>query len=220
MRYDAATHTLHLERKDCHCGDGTQSRRIACPACNGTGNGPRGGKGKCRKCYGSGNAYDHDNRVPCRRCGGEYRDHDPENICDNAPEGLVQSLPWAVVRQDRAQSFAEAYIGTGLFSCTDYGRAWDAADDAALIAKIKGDERRTQATKIARKTDDPLVYQVATGIVVLLTPNGYSPVAYFDDMAAVCERASAHLPADVAMMIGTRYHAETGGNGTMLAVML
>jgi hypothetical protein len=217
MRYDAQTHTLHLERKDCSCGDGTQSRRIDCPGCKGTGKGPRGGRNGCRKCYGSGNAWDHDNRVPCTRCNGDYINHDPENWCDKAPAGLVQSLPWAVVRQDRSQSFAEAYLGTGLFSCTDYGTAWDANDDAALIATLKSEERHTQAIKICRKTDDPLVYLVATGIVVILTPNGYSPVAYFDDMDAVCAEASAHLPADVAMMIGTRYHAMTGGNGTALA---
>jgi hypothetical protein len=42
-------------------------------------------------------------------------------------------------------------------------------------------------------------------------------MAYYDDMTAVCERASAHLPAGVAMMIGVQYHAATGGNGTMLA---
>lgn len=220
MRYDATTHTLHLERKDCHCGDGTQSRRIDCPTCKGTGNGPRGGSKGCRKCYGSGNAYDHDNRVPCQKCGGDYRNADPETICDYAPPGLVQSLPWAVVRQDRAQSFAEAYIGTGLFSCTDYGRAWESPNDLDLIDSIKADERHTQATKIARKTDDPSVYLVATGIVVILTPYGYSPVAYFDDMDEVCRRASAHLPADVSMMIGSMYHAQTGGNGTMLAVSL
>jgi hypothetical protein len=155
--------------------------------------------------------------VPCTRCNGDYINHSPENWCDYAPAGLVQSLPWAVVRQDRSQSFAEAYLGTGLFSCTDYGTAWDANDDAALIAAIKADERHTQAIKICRKTDDPLVYLVATGIVVILTPNGYSPVAYFDDMDAVCERASAHLPAEVAMAIGTRYYHLTGGNGTALA---
>ena len=141
MRYDAATHTLHLGKKNCWCGDGTQSRKMPCPTCNGTGKGPRGGRNGCRKCYGSGNAYDHDNRVPCSKCGGDYIDHDDENWCDNAPAGLVQSLPWAVMRQNRAQSFAEAYLGTGLFSCTDYGTAWSQNDNDGLISHIKSDER-------------------------------------------------------------------------------
>ena len=217
MRYDATTHTLHLEKKDCWCGDGTHSGKVTCSACKGTGDGPRGGKGKCRPCYGRGTTHDHAIRVPCGKCGGNYQNAEDESICDSAPDGLVQSLPWAVVRQDRAQSFAESYLGTGLFSCTDYGRAWDADDDDALISSLKGEERHTQATKIAQKTDDKAVYRVATGIVVVLTPNGYSPMAYYDDMTAVCERASAHLPAGVAMMIGVQYHAATGGNGTMLA---
>lgn len=225
MRYDAKTRTLHLERKNCTNCDfyepvGHNCGYMDCPKCKGTGNGPRGGKGKCQQCYGRRIVPDHDNPVLCRKCGGDYIDADEENRCDNAPDGILYELPWAVVRQNRAQSFAEAYLGTGLYSATDYGTAWNADDDIALIQKVLEEERRVQAVKITEKTDDPKVLRLADGMVIIVTPNGYSPMAYTGDMDAVCAKAAAHLPAEQAMMLGSMYHAATGGNGTALAAIL
>ena len=57
-------------------------------------------------------------------------------------------------------------------------------------------------------------------MVIIVTPNGYSPMAYVGDMDAVCAKAAAHLPAEQAMMLGSAYHAATGGNGTALAAIL
>lgn len=225
MRYDAKTRTLHLGRKNCTNCDfyepvGYNCGYMDCPKCKGTGNGPRGGKGKCQGCYGRGTVPDHDNPVPCRKCGGNYVDADEENRCDTAPDGILYEMPWAVVRQNRAQSFAEAYLGTGLYSCTDYGTAWNSDDDNALIEKVLSEERRTQAVKITTATDDPKVLRLADGIVIILTPNGYSPMAYIGDMDAVCQQAAAHLPAEQAALLGAAYYAATGGNGTALAALL
>lgn len=185
MRYDADTHTLHLGRKDCWCEDGTQNFVGPCPKCDGTGKGPRGGARGCKTCYGSGTKVDPTRTMTCTRCHGEPIGFEVENWCDTAPSEMVQALPHKVTRSDRRQSFLESYIGVGLWSVTDYGRAWEANDAESLIAHVRAEETHVQATKVARKTDDERVLQVCDGIRIDVHPNGYTVVGYFADGAPI-----------------------------------
>lgn len=119
---------LVLGKQDCpNCAHqptpGTYPGHRTCPGCDGTGNGPRGGRGKCRKgfvhtfplgtvltdgyvidrpCY-RGSKYgerctvpDFENRIPCPSCNGDYRMADDEGITDQLPQAareLVAALP-------------------------------------------------------------------------------------------------------------------------------
>jgi hypothetical protein len=183
MIHDADARTLTLDFKDCYCDDGTQNGRKDCPTCKGTGCGPRGGKGKCRPCHGSGWLVDTANPVPCQRCKGDWQHSIPENWTDNAPDAVVQALPHKVVRIQRRQTALESLIGIGLWSCTDYGTAWAENDDEALIAKVRADERHVQACKVTRKTDDPQVLALCDGILIDVHPNGYNVVGFFSKEA-------------------------------------
>lgn len=188
MRYDAQTRTLHLGRTDCRCEDGTQNYVGPCPRCDGTGNGPRGGARGCKGCYGSGRKVDPTRTMPCTRCGGDFKDHDEENWTDRVPSEIVQALPHFIVKSRHRQTFVEAYIGVGLWSCTDYGRRWEAleAPDATgddLIAEVIAEETFVQACKVARKTDDPRVLSLCDAIVIQVHPNGYNVVPFYGDLA-------------------------------------
>jgi hypothetical protein len=179
MQYDPTTHTLVLGKKDCYCGDGTQNGRKDCPTCKGTGNGPRGGARKCRPCMGSGWLTDPDNPVTHDRCGGAWEAFEDESLYDFVDGDIVRLLPVVVRRLNRGQSFLEAYIGVGLYSATDYGRAWDSDDDEALIAKVREDYFTVQGTKIARKTADPHIAEMCNHILIDVHPNGYNVVGVF-----------------------------------------
>jgi hypothetical protein len=197
VRLDPTTRLVHLERKDCHCGDGTQNGRGPCPKCKGTG---RRGNGNCRNCYGSGTIVSTDApRDTCYACKGNWQSVEEENWCDRIPSDIVQSLPHYVIRSNHRQTFVEAYIGVGLWSCTDYGRAWDstapgASDDEgdALIASVIDDETYVQATKVCRKTDDPKVLTLCDAIVIQVHPSGYNVVPYYGDLSVLAaEEVSA-----------------------------
>jgi RecJ-like exonuclease len=174
MKYNTDTHTLTLGRKDCYCGDGTMTGHHTCSTCDGSGDGIRGGKRACKTCYGSGKIYDNSIRVTCNRCNGEWRDYEDENWCDRVDDDLVRGLPFRVTRGDREQTFMEAYIGVGLYSVTDYGDAWSRLTDSELTTKVREDVHYVQATKIARKTDDPDTLEVCDEIVIDVHPNGYT----------------------------------------------
>ncbi len=179
MRYNADSHTLTLGRKDCYCGDGTMTGHYSCSKCGGTGDGPRGGARGCRSCSGYGKVYDNAIRVTCNRCHGEWRDYKDETWCDQVDDDVVRGLPFRVTRSERPQTFAEAYIGVGLYSVTDYGDAWKRMTDSELTTKVREDIHYVQATKVARKTSDPRTLQVCDEIVIDVHPYGYNVVGVF-----------------------------------------
>lgn len=228
MRYDPINRTLHLEKKNCTgCGysgrPGTESTPLPCSGCKGTGRGPRGGVRGCRKCYGSGKEYDHENRrQPCSVCRGDYVGFTTENFCDNAPAEAIAALPLAVVRQYRDQSWNESYLGLGtVWSCTDYGTAW-AGTDEDLVTRVASDlaKERVQATKIAVYDRDSDVAYLADSLVIVLTQTGYSVRPVYTEAADTPELIAAESSLELNY---TEAHAygmavyNAGGNGTMAA---
>lgn len=163
-----------LGHKNCYCEDGTQSTRIPCGECKGTGNGKRGGRGGCRKCNGSRNDYDHINRSTCSRCKGNPTNFERETLCDYLPDGVWESLTFKVIRNNAPMSIAESLIGIGcVFSCTDYGTAWKRNNDDELIASVK-ESKSHQATNIA--TDDGTICDF---IGIFVNQMGYTVKAVF-----------------------------------------
>jgi hypothetical protein len=163
----------------CHsCHDGVSPRQIKCRTCRGTGNGVRGGRGGCRTCHGSGHGYDAKDLVTCRYCDGTgYRGS--EDTCSAMPHGFLDALgvTYEVVRQDRAELMAERLFGLGFYSCGDYGDAWKANDDDALIAKVRESLNTgyTQLTKLLADHRD--VSTLSRRVVILVHRQGYSVVA-------------------------------------------
>lgn len=188
MLYNPATRTLTLARKNCHgCyGSGTTATKISCPTCKGTGRGPRGGRGKCLNCFGSGHSWDHENRAICQRCDGINPDkHEAEDWTDRVPAEALNALAVEYVTQDRAGTFNEGFLGLGsLWSCTDYGRAWDALTGpngprnvVPFLAKVVKEllDGGTQACKLLPKDYDrkSQTQTLPAGVIVQVHRNGY-----------------------------------------------
>lgn len=165
---------LILERKDCFCGDGTVAAKLTCPTCKGTGNGARGGRNGCRKCYGSGSAYDQDVRTTCLRCNGDFKDAMREDMCDRISDADWEAFEFRVYRSNRAMTWGEQHLGAGVFSCVDYG-AHRALDDEVLIKEARK-SGHVQATKIA----DSATGRVADHIGIFCADQGYSVIAVFE----------------------------------------
>lgn len=221
MLFDATNFTLTLDLKDCiRCfGRGTVPTKIACPLCNGSGNGVRGGKGKCKSCHGSGNGYDHDNPSTCEICKGSPKRASQETWTDKAPDEAVAALQLRVARQDRETSWNESYLGLGcLWSSTDYGDAWN-ADDITVLSKVRADllKDRTQACKLLAVEYDSnaKTLPIVRGLVIVVSNNGYSVRADTTLAESNAEREPGYAAAHIIGM--AVYHA--GGNGTMAAAM-
>ena len=143
MFIDYATREIILERKPCHCGDGTTSTKKwrECPKCKGTG---KRGKGRCRNCndrtayYGKElrpgyeSYYDQEDRQPCPYCKGHPEDYLPENWTDCLPDEVwlaTQSMtdptkyfvPIKIIVLHSDQSWQEQHLGSGLYTIVDYG---------------------------------------------------------------------------------------------------
>jgi hypothetical protein len=161
---------LILERKNCtNCQEGKVIKPTPCPECNGTGNGKRGGKRQCKKCYGNGKQYSWDNTQTCPQCNGNYISASPEITTDCLPENIFQALDFQVVRIDREANFNELNLGLGcLWSVGDYGAAWAKNDDKALIAEVKS-HGHNQACKVIN--DD---LKICDYIAIVVTRGGYS----------------------------------------------
>lgn len=200
MKYDPTTRTITLGRKDCtQCSIGEPGRvptRLDCLTCGGTGNGPRGGKGRCRKCFGFGNRYEQAVTETCPRCEGNFEGREEENYCDTAPLEAIQDMPIKVVLIDRDSTWNEQYLGMGaIWSTTDYGREYDKALFAArsddkeerrialdewkqdliehVSEKLQGE--RVQAVKIVRSRDDLTIKDI---ILIKVTRGGYTVSAF------------------------------------------
>lgn len=175
-----------LERKDCAwCNeDGTVAARVwnICPKCKGTG---KRGNGRCMNCNdkngyyiagpipGHVMEYDHDKRVPCRSCNGVHFQTEVENYTDRVD---VSFLPVEVLRSRREQSWAESYLGAGVYTVVDYGRNQTMSDEE-LIAPVVKELKSVQASKVVKNKDD---LQLCDKIVIITAAGGYSAIPYWE----------------------------------------
>lgn len=174
MRYDNGT--LTLDTRPCHCGDGTDAKRVRCSVCNGTGRGARGGANGCKACRGLRWEYSKTERVTCGRCNGTT--FVPENWTDDIPQAAVDDLAAniEIVRTDRHNDWVENHLGLGaLWTCQDYGRAWNGTDEAVRAAVV-AQMGRVQACKVMDYDQHRNEYSapMAAGIVVQVRRDGYS----------------------------------------------
>ena len=189
MRLNIVTRQLVMERKDCHvCDHGTVATKlyVPCPKCNGTG---KRGRGRCGNCNRPGSykptpgrilKFDHENRSTCDYCNGDYHDHEAEDIYDRIPRAIIESLPVVIVRgaQHRKMTFAEQYLGVGLYSDTDYGAHKQLADTPyALNIAADVAKNRPQACKVVKSTTD---HTLADRLLVICADQGYSIIPDWD----------------------------------------
>lgn len=209
--------TLVLEDRACSTCDGKGTRTwgpIPCSRCQGTGRGPRGGRGTCKGngtsgCF-NGRSYGTVPEYRCDHCDG--RRTVPETASNYVSPGILASIPVEVRYADRDGSWNESYLGFGcLWSSTDYGRRFEARDDAALVAEVRAGQ--AQACAITRELDDGEL-RLADVIVVTVTRSGYAPRAGWTDSPA--GDGSRELGRDAALAVGAAVLA-AGGNGTMAA---
>jgi hypothetical protein len=200
-----------LESTACTCTysgkPGTVAKRISCPKCGGTGNGLKGGRNGCKKCYGFGTTYSDTETVTCTACNGTALV--PENNCNTMPDEMYLSLPFKVYRHERSLTYGESLLGWGcVYSCTDYGDAFSASDES-VIADVRT-HLYVQLCKVANKEN-----QLCDHVGIFIARNGYSVRGVFrsDGLDAIAEIASQNSYAD-GMQQGTAI-ARDGGNGTL-----
>ena len=160
---------LVMGRKNCwHCHEGTVGTNVTCTGCQGTGR-SKSGKQKCRTCRGTKTVYNNDIRKPCDTCKGNPVNFNEETVYDHMPDAVWQSLTFKVYRHNRPITGNEALLGLGcVYSSQDYGAAWDANNDEALIASVKASGGH-QACKVAKK-DGTLCDHVG----IFVSRGGYS----------------------------------------------
>jgi hypothetical protein len=174
---------LILERKNCRsCRNGEVATKVDCPKCNGTGKGPRGGKNGCRTCHGSRVHWDWINTQTCPKCEGNYEGFESETPYDHI---YIEKndLPVKVIRDyvKRQMSFAEMYIGMGLFSCTDYGRHKNQNDEELIESAFHFDEKGTfwtQGIKLIRDNKD---LRICDHLAIVVGDQGYSVLPVFEE---------------------------------------
>ncbi len=161
--------TLEFEPRACLAchGQTTVPGRQACPSCGGSGNGPRGGKGKCKACYGFGQEPDFAHPVPCVPCEGAGRVMETEG--DTLPREIWETLPLRVYRVEREQTWNEAYLGMGcIYSVTDYGSAWSADDDNRLLAMVRETAHLPQVCQVYAEG------RPCQHVAIVVTRDGYA----------------------------------------------
>ena len=99
-----------------------------CEKCKGTG---RRGNGKCRNCNGASYSFaptnpgyvkywDHDDREPCKKCGGDYINRETENLSDNCPVTFWLDVPITMGSDaTRRMTTAESLFGAGVYTAID-----------------------------------------------------------------------------------------------------
>ena len=212
MRIDGKN--VILETKPCSCTwrgtPGLVAKTVPCPTCNGTGNGPKGGRNGCRKCHGFRTTYSETENVTCSGCNGTAIV--PETTCDGMPAGAFEALQFKVYRQNRGESYNEHLLAHGcVYSMSGSGRSMQ-TPDADLIAEVKAHGARCQVCKVSEKQ----VMCDHVGIFVNL--DGYSVRAVYNpdgsDAQAVLNRERGLMEG---MAVGTRLSG-LGLNGTMGAI--
>lgn len=210
-----------FERKNCSCSwgnsehAGKQCGYVPCPKCNGTQRTKGGkGKGRCTACYNGRNAsWKPEHLQTCEKCNGQWQNAEEEHYTDYMPDGIWQSLDFKVFRHNRPISGNEALLGFNcVYSCEDYGRAWEENNDEKLLSEVKAAKNHShQASKVC-KPDGTLCKYVG----IFVSRGGYSVRAVFDEIETaaqlLCERSKRDY-----MQEGSRTAAE-GGNGTIDAL--
>ncbi len=202
---------ITLELRPCtSCnGSGRAAKQVTCPACKGTGNGPKGGHNGCKKCSGLRYVYSRTETVTCGSCDGAG--HVPENDCDTMPDAWWQALTFKVYRHERAISFNEYLLGLGcVFSCTDYGRAYESTDEK-VIADVRA-HTWIQLCKVAKDLT------MCDHVGIFIAHNGYSVRAvYTPDAHDAIATIANERGKDEGFRVGGILAGE-GLNGTMGAV--
>ena len=179
-----------LERKDCHwCDHGKRpSKKFKeCPKCHGTG---KRGNGRCRNCndrngyYGPGQEdrkpgyvlwYDHDDKVICERCSGNWEGFDAENYTDNID---ISHLPIEVQHHsDKVLSWSSAHIGNGVYTIVDYGRHKNQTDEQ-IIEEVREELHRIQACWVVKSKDD---LTLCDKIIIHTTNDGMIAVPHWNN---------------------------------------
>ena len=119
--------------------------------------------------------------VTCGNCNGTGEVM--EDVCSYVPFSLLDNVPVRVIRSNHRQSFAEAYLGVGLWSSTDYGRH-KAQTDEELINQVR-EAKSFQPIKVVKKLPELEKYvsrydlTLPKAIVILCNDNGYSVLAEY-----------------------------------------
>lgn len=167
---------------------------VACVKCKGTG---RRGNGRCRECKRWNESWRADRRPigmvpdykrpmpggPCGSCDGtgEVLATPTDTLPAETLADVLTVCPVRMYPANRELSWSEAHLGMlrgigTLWSCTDYGTAWNAyvADPDAALATIaaKVTTDRVQACKLTDETG-----LVVDHIGILLARDGYTVVA-------------------------------------------
>jgi hypothetical protein len=128
------------------------------------------------------------------------------------PNAWWAEFDFRVYRQDRGISYNESLLGRGcVYSCVDYGRAYDAPDDTAVLASVRA-HTFIQLTKVAHAG------RLCDHIGIFVNRGGYSVRACYlpdgQDAAAMIalERGKAE-----GFAVGERL-AQAGSNGTLGAI--
>lgn len=179
MKLDLVAKKVILEKKDCrHCQQGKVTTKQLCLECKGTGNGKRGGKGKCRKCHGQGYNWTWNNPAVCPQCNGNYVAFEDETLYDYLPKVEWNRMTFKVYRNaNREMSWMEQHIGAGVFSCVDYGHSFSSTDEK-VIADVMN-HNGVQGIKVAKEETNELCDHIA----IASTPYGYSVIPIYEKLA-------------------------------------
>jgi len=103
--------------------------------------GPRGGKKKCRACFGSGQQDDHERQTNCRNCNGSGSLQ--ETLYDFMPDEVWRSFTFKVYRDCRP-------VTHPVFSVKDSKRH-NTLTDEALIENVRYSSCLRQGIKVANR---------------------------------------------------------------------
>jgi hypothetical protein len=188
-------------------GIGQKPEIVACPA---YGQAMRG-----KACAHCGSTTKHGHKhldtgkmISCQHCAGTGTV--AETLYDSA-DGIYRGMTFKVYRQDREASWNEQNLGAGcVFSCCDYGAAWNRPEnDAALAEKVKASTFQ-QAIKFCREDGT-----LANHIGIFVTRGGYSVRAVFT-MEETLTRVAGEPDEATASLVGG-FLAGKGFNGTAFA---
>jgi hypothetical protein len=202
-----------METKEClYChGKGQREEWVSCP------NYGKAMRGKACPHCGSTTKHNHrpintGNIIECDHCKGVGRVD--ETLYDYA-DNLYSAMEFRVYRQNRAGSWNEMHFGAGcVYSCTDYGAAWNHPEnDAGLIAKVKGNTGQ-QAVKFCKENEDG-TGTPANHIGIFVTRDGYSVRAVYT-LAETVARIQREPNETTARIVGGAL-AAAGMNGTAFA---
>jgi hypothetical protein len=185
-----------FENKECYScnGHGHPLASKTCPDCLGSGNGKRGKRGGCRSCFGRKTVTDFSRRDTSQVCeickGSKVVMEDRHDWCTTE---IWQSLNFKVNRDPTGRfGFNESYLGLGYVSCiTDYGTAFKANDDAALIESVRKEKQSSQVCNFTEEDGTLCDY-----ILIIVTRSGYKLKAVYADGTALKDPT----PLEVAVL--------------------